>query len=205
MFIEINPYSINERVLQQVVEHLKKGNIAIFPTDSVYNVACDLLSKKGLETLANFKDLKLNKARFSIICSDLSEISSYVKPISRPVFKILKHNLPGPFTFILQAGNEVQKVFQSNRKEIGIRIPDSLFLHKLVQLLGNPIATSSLHDEEDEIMEYFTDPNEIYQRYENQIEMIVDGGLGNIYPSTVVDCTSDEIEILRQGIGVLKT
>jgi tRNA threonylcarbamoyl adenosine modification protein (Sua5/YciO/YrdC/YwlC family) len=205
MLIEINPYYIDDRTVSQIVQSLRKGELVIFPTDSVYNITCDLMNKKALENLAKFKGMKLNKARFSIICSSLSDIANYVKPIDRPTFKLLKHNLPGPFTFILNATNEVQKIFDSNRKEIGIRIPNNKLLQMVIEELGNPIATTSIHDEEDEIMEYLTDPNEIYQRYENQVDLIIDGGLGNLYASTVVDCTTMEYEIIRQGIGILET
>lgn len=204
MLLEINPYNIDSRSIDTIVETLRKGKLVIFPTDSVYNVGCDLMNKKALEELARFKGLKLNKARFSIICTSLSDISNYIKPIDRPTFKLLKHHLPGPFTFILNATNEVQKIFDSNRKEIGIRIPDSLLLQKIVEELGNPIATTSIHDEDDEIMDYITDPYEIYQRYDNQVELIIDGGIGNLYASTVVDCTENQATIIRQGIGILE-
>lgn len=204
MLLEINPYNVDSRSISQLVDSLKKGNLIIFPTDTVYNIGCDLMNKKALNDLARFKNIKLNKARFSIICSSLSDISNYVKPIDRPTFKLLKHNLPGPFTFILSATNEIQKIFDSNRKEIGIRIPHSELLQKVVEELGNPLATTSIHDENDEILDYFTDPSEIYQRYENQVDIIVDGGIGNLYASTVVDCTTNQYEIIRQGIGILE-
>lgn len=204
MLLEINPYNIDARSIELIVEALKKGELVIFPTDSVYNIGCDLMNKKALEKLAKFKGLKLSKARFSIICSNLSEISNYIKPIDRSTFKVLKHHLPGPFTFILNATNEIQKIFDSNRKEIGIRIPNSLLLQKMIAKLGNPIATSSIHDEDDEIMDYITDPFEIYQRYDHQVELIIDGGIGNLYASTVVDCTENEPIIIRQGIGILE-
>jgi tRNA threonylcarbamoyl adenosine modification protein (Sua5/YciO/YrdC/YwlC family) len=204
MYLEINPYNINQRAIEQVVHSLKKGNLVIFPTDSVYNIGCDLYNKKALEDLAKFKKLKLNKTRFSIICADLSELSAYIKPIDRPTFKLLKHHLPGPFTFILNASNEVQKLFDSNRKEIGIRIPDNQILKAIVEELGNPLVTTSLHDENDELLDYFIDPNEMFQRYENEAAIIIDGGPGSIEPTTVVDCTTDDFEILRQGAGELE-
>lgn len=203
MLIEINPENIDQRAIEQVVHSLKKGNIVIFPTDSVYNVGCDLFNKKALLDLAKFKDVKLNKARFSIICSGLSDISNYTKPIDRPTFKLLKHNLPGPFTFILNASNEVQKIFDSNRKEIGIRIPDNKILKAITEELGNPMATTSIHNDEDEILDYFIDPYEMYQRYEKDVALVIDGGFGNIEASTVVDCTEGDAKIIRQGIGNL--
>lgn len=203
MLLEINPFSVDQRIVEQVVHSLQKGNLVIFPTDSVYNIGCDLFNKKALQDLARFKDVKLNKARFSIICSDLSDLSKYTKPIDRPTFKLLKHHLPGPFTFILNASNEVQKIFDSNRKEIGIRIPDNAILKAVTEALGNPLATTSLHDEEDEILDYFTDPYEMYQRYEDEAEIVIDGGHGSIVPTTVVDCTQGDAQIIRQGAGNL--
>lgn len=203
MLIEINPGNIDFRKIEQIVHSLKKGNIIIFPTDSVYNVGCDLFNKKALLDLAKFKNLKLNKSKFSIICSSLSDLSNFTKPIDRPTFKLLKHHLPGPFTFILNASTEVQKIFDSNRKEIGIRIPENEILRIITEELGNPLATTSLHNEEDEILEYFTDPNEMYQRFSNEVSIVIDGGFGNLDPSTVVDCTNGDAVILRQGIGNL--
>ncbi len=203
MLLEINPLNIDPRSISQVVHSLEKGNIIIFPTDSVYNVGCDLFNKKALQELARFKDVKLNKARFSIICSDLSDLSNYTKPIDRPTFKLLKHHLPGPFTFILNATNEVQKIFDSNRKEIGIRIPDSPILKAITEELGHPLATTSLHDEEDHILEYFTDPYEMYERYSREVAIVIDGGHGQLEPSTVVDCTEGDAKIIRQGAGQL--
>lgn len=200
MIIEINPDNIDSRLIDQAVETLKSGGIIIFPTDTVYSMGCDLMNKKALNDLARFKDIKLSKANFSIICHDLSDISDYVKHINRPTFKLLKQSLPGPFTFILTATNEVPRLFDSKRKEIGIRIPDNKILHEIVALLGNPIATTSLHNEEDTIQDYFADPAMIYQRYEDTVDLIIDGGIGKLEASTVVDCT-DTPFIVRQGIG----
>ncbi len=203
MLIEINPYNIDSRIITQVVETLKKGGVIIFPTDTVYALGCDLYSKKGLQEMAKIKDIKLNKANFSIICKDFSDISNYVKHISRPTFKLLKQNLPGPFTFILQATNEIPKLFDTNRKEIGIRIPNNQIILKIVEELGNPVAVTSLLNDEDTIQEYFVDPYAIYERYETKVDYVLDGGYGNLEASTVVDCTTDSPEIIRQGIGIL--
>jgi tRNA threonylcarbamoyl adenosine modification protein (Sua5/YciO/YrdC/YwlC family) len=204
MLIEINPDNIDSRSVEQIVHSLKKGNLVIFPTDSVYNIGCDLFNKKALQDLARFKNLKLNKTKFSIICSDLSDLSNYTKAIDRATFKLLKHNLPGSFTFILNASGEIQKLFESKRKEIGIRIPNNKILREVVSALGNPLATSSLHDDEDDILEYFTDPFEMYQRFENEVSIVIDGGTGNLVPSTVVDCSEGEYTIIREGAGILK-
>lgn len=203
MYIEISPDHVDDRLVQQVVEVLKNGGIVIFPTDTVYSAGCDLYNKKALEKLAKLKGVKLNKARFSIICPNLSDLSQYVKQIDRPTFKLLKQNLPGPFTFILSATNEIPRLFDSNRKEIGIRIPNNAVILRLAEMLGRPIATTSLHDDEDELLDYFNDPYEIYQRFEEQVDVVIDGGYGRLDASTVVDCTSGAPEIIRQGIGEL--
>jgi tRNA threonylcarbamoyl adenosine modification protein (Sua5/YciO/YrdC/YwlC family) len=203
MIVEINPHNIDKRLISQAVEILRKGGVIIFPTDTVYSMGCDLYNKKGLNELARLKGLKLNKANFSIICHDLSNLSDYVKQIDRPTFKLLKQALPGPFTFILSATNEVQKLFDSNKKEVGIRIPDNAIIIAIVQELGNPIATTSLHNDEDDIQDYFADPYAIYEKYDDTIAMIIDGGYGNLDASTIIDCTSGAPEIIRQGIGIL--
>ncbi len=203
MYIEISPNHVDDRLIQQVVDVLKTGGIVIFPTDTVYSAGCDLYNKKALEKLAKLKGVKLNKARFSIICPNLSDLSQYVKQIDRPTFKLLKQNLPGPFTFILSATNEIPRLFDSNRKEIGIRIPNNAVILRLAEMLGRPIATTSLHDDEDELFDYFNDPYEIYQRFEEQVDVVIDGGYGRLDASTVVDCTSGAPEIIRQGIGEL--
>jgi tRNA threonylcarbamoyl adenosine modification protein (Sua5/YciO/YrdC/YwlC family) len=203
MIIEINPTNIDKRLIDQCVELLKKGGIIIFPTDTVYSMGCDLYNKKALQKLAALKGLKLNKAQFSIICHDLSNLSDYVKHIDRPTFKLLKNALPGPFTFILLANNEVPRLFDTNKKEIGIRIPNNTILLEIVEKLGNPIATTSLHNEEDEIQTYFADPYIIYEKYDEEVDLIIDGGPGNLDASTVIDCTGAEPVIVRQGIGQL--
>ena len=202
MLIEINPDNIDQRIIQQAVDILKKGGLLIFPTDTVYAIGCDLNNKKALNTLATYKGVKLKKANFSIICQDLSQISDYVKHIDRPTYKLLNKSLPGPFTFILTATNEVPRRFDTNRKEIGIRIPDNNITLEIVKALGNPIATTSLHDAEDEIKDYFIDPYIIYERFDSEVDLIIDGGQGKLEVSTVVDCT-DGLEIVRQGIGIV--
>lgn len=201
MLLEINEENIDLRSIDIIVKALQKGGLIIFPTDTVYAMGCDLRNKKALKQLAVLKGIKLNKARFSIICSDLSNLSDYVKHMDRSTYKLLNKSLPGPFTFILNANNEVPKLFDTNRKEIGIRIPNNKILLQIVEQLGNPIATTSLHDVEDEIMDYFVDPYEIYQRYDSKVEIIIDGGYGKLEGSTIVDCTGDSPEIVRQGIA----
>lgn len=203
MIVEINPNNIDKRLIQQAVDILKKGGIIIFPTDTVYSMGCDLYNKKALNELARLKGVKLNKANFSIICHDLSNLSEYVKQIDRPIFKLLKQSLPGPFTFILNATNEIPRIFDTNKKEIGIRIPDNDIILQIVELLGNPIATTSLHNQDDEILEYFADPYAIYEHFDDDVDLIIDGGYGHLDASTIVDCTSGAPEVVRQGIGKL--
>ena len=201
MFIQINPNNIDQRSIDQTIKILKNGGIIIFPTDTVYSMGCDLRNKKALNNLAKLKGIKLSKANFSIICNDLSNLSEYVKHIDRPLFKLLKHSFPGPFTFILNATNEVTKIFDTNKKEIGIRIPDNNIILEIVASLGNPIATTSLHNDEDTFLDYFADPNAIFEKYEDSVDMIIDGGYGNLEASTVIDCTGNIAKIVRQGIG----
>ncbi|MFN5147775.1 MAG: L-threonylcarbamoyladenylate synthase [Flavobacteriia bacterium] len=203
MVVEINPLNIDRRLIQQAVEILRNGGIIIFPTDTVYSMGCDLYNKKALNELARLKGVKLSKVNFSIICHDLSNLSEYVKQIDRPIFKLLKQSLPGPFTFILNATNEIPRIFDTNKKEIGIRIPNNKIILEIVQMLGNPIATTSLHNQDDEILDYFTDPSAIFERLDNDVDLIIDGGYGHLEASTVIDCTSGTPEIIRQGIGIL--
>jgi tRNA threonylcarbamoyl adenosine modification protein (Sua5/YciO/YrdC/YwlC family) len=204
MFIQINPNNIDQRSIDQATKILKNGGIIIFPTDTVYSMGCDLRNKKALNNLAKLKGIKLSKANFSIICNDLSNLSEYVKHIDRPTFKLLKHSFPGPFTFILNATNEVTKIFDTNKKEIGIRIPNNKIILEIVASLGNPIATTSLHNDEDTFLDYFADPNAIFEKYEDTVDMIIDGGYGNLEASTVIDCTGDVAKIIRQGIGQIE-
>lgn len=204
MIIEINPKNIDSRLIDQVVEILKKGGVIIFPTDTVYSMGCDLYNKKALNELAKLKGIKLNKANFSIICHDLSNLSDYCKQIDRPTFKLLKQSFPGPFTFILTATNEVPRLFDSNKKEIGIRIPENEIVLEIVRKLGNPIATTSIHNQEDEIQDYFADPYSLYERYDDDVDLIIDGGPGNLDASTIVDCSNGSAVIIRQGKGIIE-
>lgn len=203
MLVTINPDNIDDRIIKQAVNSLKNGGVIIFPTDTVYAIGCDVLNKKGLAELTRIKGFKKNKAHFSIICSSLSDLSLYVKQIDRSTFKSLKQCLPGPFTFILKATNEVAKLFDSNKKEIGIRIPANPIILRIVEELGNPIATSSLHNEDDELMDYFVDPYVIYEQFDDQVDLIIDGGYGKLEASTIIDFTDVEPIVVRQGIGTL--
>ena len=204
MLIEINPNNIDNRLINQTVDLLKKGGLVIFPTDTVYAIGCDLYNKKALNNLAQFKGVKLKKANFAIICPDLKHLSDYVKQMDRPTFKLLNNNLPGPYTFILSATNEIPRLFGTNKREVGIRIPDNLIIREITEALGNPIATTSLHNEENEIQDYFIDPYAMYEKYDSDVDLIIDGGFGKLDASTIVDCTGLEPTIIRQGSGEIE-
>ena len=202
-FLPIHPETPEYRKIQEVISVLNKGGIIAYPTDSVYNFGCSLDNKRAIEKLAKLRGIKLKKANFSLVCTDLKSIDEYTTPFSRSIFKALNKNLPGPFTFILNASNQIPKLFDSNKKEIGIRIPDNEICLEIARNLGVPLVTTSIHHE-DEIVEYITDPEQIYEKFEHQVDLVIDGGMGNNEPSTVVDCTQDELEIVRQGIGELE-
>lgn len=193
----------NERHIKQIVEILRAGGVIIYPTDTVYGFGCDITNQKAVERVARIKGIKLEKANFSFICYDLSNLSEFTKVASNQVFKTMKRNLPGPFTFILNANSNVPKLFKSKKKTVGIRIPDNNICRAIVKELGNPILTSSVKSK-DEILEYLTDPEIIKDEYDNLVDAVIDGGIGKNIPSTVVDCSNEEIEIVRQGLGELE-
>jgi tRNA threonylcarbamoyl adenosine modification protein (Sua5/YciO/YrdC/YwlC family) len=186
-----------------VVELLRKGGIIIYPTDTVYGLGCDITNHKAIERICQIRHIKPEKANFSFICYDLSHISDYIKPIDNTTFRVLKKALPGPFTFIFNASHKVPKLLSSNKKTVGIRVPDNAVAREIVRVLGNPILSTSIHDEDD-IIEYSTDPELIYEKYEDSVDMVIDGGYGGNIASTVVDCTSGEFEIVREGKGELE-
>ncbi len=193
---EENP---NPRDIQRVVDVLQKGGLVIYPTDTVYGLGCDITNNRALERIAKIKGVKLAKANFSFICKDLSNLSDYVKQIDNSTFKILKRSLPGPYTFILPGNNNLPTVFKK-KKTVGIRVPDNAICKAIVTELGNPIVSTSIHDE-DEILEYTTDPELILEKWDRLVDLVVDGGYGGNSPSTVVDLTGHEPEVLREGKG----
>ena len=203
MLLQIYPENPNPKHIQTIIECLNDGGIVIFPTDTVYGMGCDIFKHKAVEKIASIKGIKLEKANFSFICYDLSHISDYTKQISNNAYKLMKKALPGPFTFILEANNNVPKLFQSKKKTVGIRIPDNEIIRLIVKELGHPIMSTSVHDE-DEVIEYTTDPELIHEKYADLVDIVVDGGYGDNEASTVVDCTNDEFEIIRQGKGILE-
>lgn len=201
MLIRIYPENPNPREIDKVVQFLRDGGLIVYPTDTIYGLGCDIFHTKAVEKICRYKGIDVRKANLSFICYDLSHISEYAK-VSNDTFKLMKKNLPGPFTFILNGNNNLPKLFR-NKKTVGIRIPDNNVIRELVKGLGNPILSTSVHDDDDEIQEYFTDPELIHERYENIADVVINAGYGSLEPSTVVDCTGDEPVIVRQGKGEL--
>ena len=201
-FLKIYEDKPNEAAIKKVVDVLKNGGLIIYPTDTVYGLGCDISNAKAIERICKIRGIKPDKANFSFICYDLRHISDYTKPIDNETYRILKKALPGPFTFIFNASKNVPKLLSSNKKTIGIRVPDNNIARSIVKLLGNPIISTSIHDD-DEIIEYSTDPELIHEKYEDLVDLVVDGGYGDNEPSTVVDCSMGEFEIIRQGKGDL--
>ncbi|MCQ2322474.1 MAG: threonylcarbamoyl-AMP synthase [Bacteroidales bacterium] len=202
MFLQIHPENPNPRHIKMILECLDDDGVIIFPTDTIYGIGCSINSTRAFERIAQIKGIKKEKAQFSFIFNDLSMLSDFTKPINNDVFKLMKRNLPGAFTFILEANNNIPKILQSKRKTIGIRVPDQPIITNIVKEYGRPIMTTSILDE-DEISGFLTDPEEINERYKNKVDIIIDGGAGDNQESTVVDCTDNEIVIVRQGKGEL--
>jgi tRNA threonylcarbamoyl adenosine modification protein (Sua5/YciO/YrdC/YwlC family) len=203
MLIRIYNENPNPRHIRQVVDLLENGGIIIYPTDTVYAMGCDILATRAIEKIARFKGLNPKNPELSLIFHDMSQLSEYTTIRDNNIFKLLKRNLPGPFTFIVQANNQIPKLFKNKKKTVGIRIPDNNIVLELVRELGRPIITTSIHDP-DEVIEYTTDPELIYEKYRDITDMVIDGGFGNNEASTIVDCTGEEIEVVRQGLGVLE-
>lgn len=198
-FIKLYEENPNDREIEKIVKILKKGGLIVFPTDTVYGLGCDITNTKAMEKVAQLKGIKLAKANFSFICHDLSNLSDFVKQIDTPTYKILKKALPGPYTFILPASNKLPKAFK-HRKTVGIRVPDNNIIRTLVKALGNPIVSTSIRDDDD-VVEYTTDPELINEKWGNIVDVIIDGGFGDNQASTVIDLSQDDIEIIREGKG----
>jgi len=203
MLLQIHPDDPQERFIQKAVDVMKKGGVIIYPTDTVYGLGCDVYSKKAIEQICRIKNLNPKKAEFSIICKDLSEVSQFTFPLSNQIFKTMKNNLPGPYTFILKANNKLPDTFRAKKKTIGVRIPDNNIAVELTKRLGNPIISTSLNKFEDDIREYYTNPELIYERYQNLVDCVIDGGHGGLEPSTVVD-TLNDFEVVRMGKGAFE-
>ena len=203
MLLKIHPETPSERQIRTVIECLNDGGVIIFPTDTIYAIGCDIYKPRAIDRVAQIKGVKKEKANFSFVCYDLSHLSEYSRPIDNAVYKMMRRNLPGAFTFILGANNKVPKIFQSKKKSIGIRVPDNNISREIVRQLGNPIMSTSVRDD-DNVLEYTTDPELIYERYSKQVDIVIDGGYGDNVASTIVDCTGFEPELIREGKGILQ-
>jgi tRNA threonylcarbamoyl adenosine modification protein (Sua5/YciO/YrdC/YwlC family) len=200
MLLKIYPENPNPREIRKAVDVLRNGGVIIYPTDTIYGIGCDIFMPKAIERITEILGNKKKKDAMTFICHDLSHLSTFTKPIGNNIFKVMKRALPGPFTFILEANNDVPKLLQSNKKTVGIRVPDNTIVREIVRELGHPILSTSVKDD-DEIVEYTTDPELIEERYGDRVDLVVDGGYGDNVPSTVVDCTSGDIEVVREGKG----
>jgi tRNA threonylcarbamoyl adenosine modification protein (Sua5/YciO/YrdC/YwlC family) len=203
MLLRIYPENPNQDRIRKVVGVLEAGGIIIYPTDTIYAMGCDIKANKSIDKIASLKGLNPMNPDMSLIFHDMSQLSEYTIIRDNSVFKLLKRNLPGPFTFIVQANNQIPKLFKNKKKTVGIRIPDNNIIMELVKELGRPIITTSIHDP-DEVIEYTTDPELIYEKYRDFAEIVIDGGYGKNEASTIVDCTSGEIKVIRQGLGILE-
>ena len=202
MFIKLYEENPRPDFIGQIVEVLRDGGVIIYPTDTVYGIGCDITNPRAIERVCQIRGLKPKKANLSFICYDLTDISQYTKPFNTTIFRTIKKALPGPFTFIFNASNNVPKLLSTNKKTVGIRVPDNNIIRQIVRELGNPIVTTSIRDE-DEVIEYSTDPELIYEKYKNLVDIVIDGGYGDNVASTVVDTTTVSFEIIREGKGDL--
>ena len=200
MLLNIHPDNPQEKYIQTVVDCLKSGGVIIYPTDTIYAFGCDIMNKNAVEKICQLRDMKPEKANFSFVCHDLSQLSKYANNIDNTTFRLMKKALPGPFTFILEASGEVPKIFKVKKKTIGIRVPNNNICSQITAKLGNPIMSASLKAD-DEILEYLTDPELIYEKYEKLVKIVINGGYGHNEPSTVVDCSQGSPEVIREGIG----
>lgn len=203
MLIRIYPENPNPKAIEQVVDCLRHGGIVIYPTDTIYGLGCAIDNHTAVEKIIRFKGINTKKAHLSFICYDLSHISDYIKPISNATFKLMKKNLPGAFTFVLNANNNIPKLFKNNKKTVGIRVPANSIIREIVKELGSPILSTSVKDD-DEILEYSTDPELIHEKFAQIADLVIDGGYGDNEPSTIVDCTGETVDIIRQGKGILE-
>ena len=198
MFINIHHQNPQPRLIKQVAESLKRGNIIIYPTDTIYGLGCDIFHPKAIERICRIKNVEPQKAQLSFVCYDLSDLSHYAKQLSTPIYRLLKQYLPGPYTFILEASKEVPKILKTKKDTIGIRVPDNKIARCIVQELGNPILSATLPGD---YVEDYTDPEIIHEKFEKLVDIVIDGGIGGMEPSTIIDFTGDEPVVTRQGIG----
>ena len=199
MLLEIHPNNPNPRHIATIVDCLKSGGIIAYPTDTIYGLGCDIFHPKAIEKIAQIKGVDPSKAQLSFVCADLSDLSKYAKSISTPLYRLLKNYLPGPFTFILPASKQVPKLLQNKKNTIGLRIPDNNIASAIVAALEHPILSASLPGE---MVEDYTDPYVIHENFENLVDIVIDGGIGGMIPSTIIDCTTDDYTVIREGAGV---
>ena len=199
MLLHVHPDNPNPRHIKTIIDCLLSGGVIIYPTDTIYGLGCDIFQPKAIERIARIKQVDPAKAQLSFICNDLSDLSKYSKPIDTPVYRILKSYLPGPYTFILPASKSVPKILQSKKSTIGLRIPNNVIARTIVETLGHPLLSASLPEE---MIEAYTDPEIIHEKFENMVDIVVDGGIGGIIPSTIIDCTKPDFELIRLGAGV---
>jgi len=198
MFLQVHPSNPNPRYLKMIVDCLLSGGVIVYPTDTIYGLGCNIFQHKAIERIAKIKQVDPAKAQLSFVCYDLSDLSKYTKSISTPLYRMLKEYLPGAYTFILPASKEVPKILQSKKSTIGLRVPDNLIARSIVKELGHPILSASLPGE---MVEEYTDPALIYENFKNLVDIVIDGGIGGMVPSTIVDCTKDNYELIREGAG----
>ena len=203
MLLKIHPQNPEQRKIDQVIDCLRDGGVVIYPTDTVYGIGCDIHNQKAVERICRIRNIDRKKANFSFICYDLSHLSDFARNVDTATYKLMKKAFPGPFTFVLQAKNTVPDLFKSKKKTVGIRIPDNNIARDIVNRLGNPIMSASVHDEDD-VIEYTTNPELIHEKYEDIVDMVIDGGFGDNHVSTVIDCANGSAVILRQGKGILE-
>ena len=203
MLLRIHPDNPEQRKINQVIETMQAGGVIIYPSDTVYGLGCDILQPRAVDKICAIRGLDPNKAMLTMICKDISQVAAYAQQIDNQVYRILRKHLPGPFTFVLKAGRQAPKVFHNRKNTIGFRIPDNHIAQAIVDTLGRPILSASLKSD-DEILEYFTDPEDIFRDFQKIVDIVIDGGIGNNVPSTIVDCTGDEPEIIREGAGTLE-
>ena len=203
MLLRIHPDNPEPRKIKQIIEVLQNDGVIIYPTDTIYGLGCSIYSHKAMERICRIKNIDPEKANLSFICSDLSNISDYTRPISTPVFKLMKRLLPGPFTFLLNANNDLPKLLKNKKKTVGIRVPNSPIVRAIVDELNAPLLSSSIKnlDIEDDFIEYPTDPQEIYEQYRHQVDLVIDGGYGGNIASTIIDCTGNTPVLNRKGLG----
>ena len=202
MLLQLHPENPQPRLLKQIAECLKSGGVIIYPTDTIYGLGCDIAQQKAIERICRIKNIDFQKAQFSFICRDLSHLSDYTKSIDTPLYRMLKRYLPGPYTFILPASKSVPKILKSKKNTVGIRVPDNIICRSILETLGDPILSTTLPGD---MVEEYTDPEIIHEKFEHTVDIVISGGIGGMIPSTIVDCTSDEWQITRQGVGIWET